>query len=133
MNIKSEKGFTGIDISIAIIVIFIFSTLIALLCYNINSRSEEIELKSKALELAIEEIEKMKNKTISQLNTLNTSYTTEQEIQEGFSREISIIDYHDIKPSADSNIVKKVTVKIKYKFRKQIETIELSTIISKGD
>lgn len=131
MNIKSEKGFTGIEISISIVVIFIFTTIIAILCYNINSASEEIELKSTALDIALQGIETMKNKTITELNSISTNETKEQEIEEGFTREISIIDYADIANTATRDIVKKVTVTVKYKFKKQIEKVELSTIISK--
>ena len=53
---KSEKGYIGVDIAISIVVLFIFVSLIASLSYRVNSSSQEIELKSKASELAVSEI-----------------------------------------------------------------------------
>ena len=61
MKIKSEKGYTGIDIAISVVVLFIFVSLIAVLSYNFNSRTREIELASEATYLAIDEIENIKN------------------------------------------------------------------------
>ena len=57
MKVCSEKGFTGIDISVSVIVIFIFISIISLLVYRINSTSQEIQLKSDARYVAINEIE----------------------------------------------------------------------------
>ncbi len=131
MNFKSENGFTVVDIAIAVIVIFIFISLIAILLYTHNSYAQEIELKSKATNIAVQEIEKMKNKTLQDLETEDTEYRNPQEIETGFTREIIVQDYHDINPEKIPNIVKKVTVQVKYKFKKEIRTIEISTVISK--
>ncbi len=131
MKIKSESGFTVVDISIAVVILFIFISLIAILSYNFNSSSKEVELKSKAMNLAINEIEQIKGKTIEELESESSSYTDKKEIQKGFTREVIITDYSEINSEKKANIVKKVTVKIKYKFKKQIEEIELSTIVSK--
>ena len=64
MKVCSEKGFTGIDISVSVIVIFIFISIISLLVYRINSTSQEIQLKSDATYVAINEIENIKNEGI---------------------------------------------------------------------
>ena len=45
MKIKSEKGIVGADIAIAVVVIFIFVSLISILIYNINSLSKPNALK----------------------------------------------------------------------------------------
>ena len=131
MKIKNEKGFAVVDIAITVIVIFIFISLIAILLYNLNSSSKEIELKSEATNIAIQEIEMMKNKTIDDLNNEDTSYRSPQEIKTGFTREIIVQDYNEINPEKIPNIVKKVTVQVKYKFKKDVEVVELSTVISK--
>lgn len=60
MHIKEEKGLTGIDISISIILITIFIALIANLIVNINSNSEDIERKTVATSYAVQEIEQIK-------------------------------------------------------------------------
>ena len=138
MKMKSEKGYTGIDIAISVVVIFIFVSLIAILSYNINSSSKEIELKSEATSLAIDEIETMKNIDFAEIEDIsvangNSQYKQAEEIvgKEGFFRTVIIQDYSDINPDKKSGIVKKITVQIQYKFKTKVETVELSTIVSK--
>ncbi|MCI8412299.1 MAG: type II secretion system protein [Clostridia bacterium] len=127
MKLKSEKGFTGIDIAISIVVLFIFVSLIASLIYNYNISSKEATRKSTALELAINEIENIKTKEIDAINN-ETTETTE----EGFFKTIEIKDYADIaKEPKEENIVKKVTVKISYMSNGKEENVELSTIVTK--
>lgn len=130
---KSEKGYTGIDIAISVVVIFIFVSVIATLSYTFNSSSKEVELKAEATAIAVEEIEKMKNKTIEKTETEDTSYreTTEIENKQGFYRTITVQDYHDIDATKISGLVKKVTVTIQYMFKGETQTVELSTIIAK--
>ena len=60
MKFYSEKGYTGVDIAISVIVIFIFVSLISFLIYRFNSSAKEVELKSEATSIAVEEIEKVK-------------------------------------------------------------------------
>lgn len=60
MIIKEEKGVTGIDIAISVIIITIFIAMIANLIANININSKEIERKTKATSYAVQEIERIK-------------------------------------------------------------------------
>ena len=126
MNFKSERGYTGIDIATSIVILFIFVSLIATLSYNFSSTSKQIELRAEATALAVSEIEQMKNKRLEDID-----YRETIEIQEGFFRTITVLDYHDIDETKLAGLVKKVTVQIQYKFHQEIETVELSTIISK--
>jgi hypothetical protein len=139
MKIKSEKGYTGVDIAISIIVLFIFVSIIATLSYKFNSTFKAIELKADATEIAIEEVEKIKNelsfeeiKDMSQANG-NSEYISQTEVDEneGFFETITVQDYNDIDKTKTQGLVKKVTVKIEYKFKNNVEAVELSTIISK--
>lgn len=138
MKMKSEKGYTGIDIAISVVVIFIFVSLLAILSYHINSSSKEIELKSEATSLAIDEIEKIKNisfddiKDRSKAND-NSEYIQTEEIETnpGFFRSVIIEDYADEETSKIPGFVKKITVQIKYMFKGNEQTVELSTIMSK--
>ena len=96
---KSEKGFTGVDIVISVIILFIFISLIAFLSYNISSTSKDLELKSEATALAIEEIEKIKNMSFenlsTELSTQGIQYGTTkenaelQEIKDGYCKKIN--------------------------------------------
>lgn len=131
MNIRSEKGYTGIDIATSVIVIFIFISIIAMLSYNFNTTSMEIEHRAEALDIAIEQIESMKTKSWQEITTEDTAYRQTQEIKQGYYRTIIVQDYHDIDSSKTAQIIKKVTVRIEYKLRKNMKKIELSTIITR--
>lgn len=138
MRFRSEKGFTGIEISISIVLIFIFVSIIAILTYNFNSASKEVELRSEATYIAIDEIEKMKNLGFEEIANRsqangNQVYVDTEEVtgKEGFYREIIIEDYADINPGKIPGIVKKVTVQIKYMFKGNEQKVELSTILAK--
>ena len=61
MKIRSEKGYTGIDIAISVVVLFLFVSLIATMSYQVNSSVNGVKLKSEATQIAVEEIEKLKN------------------------------------------------------------------------
>lgn len=128
---KSEKGYTGVDIAISIVVLFIFVSLIASLSYRVNSSSQEIELKSKASELAVSEIETIKNKTWEDIITEDPAYREMTEIEEGYYRTILVQDYHDIDATKTPDIVKRIIVQIQYNDKGKTQTVELSTLIAK--
>lgn len=142
-RIKREDGFTGIDISIAVIVIFIFTTIIAILSYQYNSSAKEIQKKSEATQIAITEIEKIKNANFTQYEGVYKTSTVdnagnslqEQAVtgKQGYYRTILVEDYTDIEGNENKvkDVVKRITVKISYKFKNAEQTVELSTIISK--
>ncbi len=143
MQIKSEKGIAVTDIAISVIVIFTFITLISTLAYRFNTSSKELELKSKAITLAVQEIEKLRKQTLSGITSYLTSNNMKygkdessaplQEItgKDGFYRKIILQDYHDIDNTKETGIVKRVKVEIQYKFKKKIESVELWAMISK--
>ena len=132
---KKENGYTGVDIAISVVVITIFIALIGTLVFNFNSNSNEIEYRSKAIDLAINEIEDIKSKSIEEINSLDT---TENEISgnTGYYKKIEVLDAANVDGDFGDrekieNLVKKVTVTVSYKYRNQIKSVELSTIISK--
>lgn len=142
MNLKNEKGVTGIDISIAVVIIFIFVSIIAIIIANLNNSSKELDRKSEAIYIAINEIENIKNQGFSKYETLNkestqdmdgNSFVNQPTETEGFYKTISVLDYTEIEGNEDKvpNIVKKVTVTISYMFNGKEEKVELATILSK--
>lgn len=139
MKIKSEKGFTGIDMAISVIVLFIFVSLIALLIYNFNSSTKEVELRSEATYLAIDEIENIKNEGFEAIETIrydeeNPYYIDEETETTDFYKKVIVQDYADLNPGDTTiipNLVKKVTVQISYMFKGKTQTVELSTVLSK--
>lgn len=142
MKFYSEKGYTGVDIAISVIVIFIFVSLISFLIYRFNSSAKEVELKSEATSIAVEEIEKVKqdgfekydgmNKDTKEDKNGNSLENQKVENKEGFFKTIIVQDYADLDNSEKiPNLVKKVTVKISYMFQAKEQSVELSTILSK--
>lgn len=140
MNIRKENGVTGIDISIAVVVLFIFVSLIASLIYNYNVSVKESTRKTQALNLAIDEIEKVKKNGFSKYENLDknsdgTEIENNQSIagNEGFFKTIEITDYTDIEGNENEqkDVVKRVTVIISYKSKGESQEIELSTLLTK--
>lgn len=140
-KLRSQNGFTGIDIAISVIVIFIFVTIISLLIYKFNSSSNSLKLQSTATYIAVNEIEKIKAKDFSEFVGLNRDSVEDNdgnslinqkiEGEEGFYRTIIVEDYKDFHENETQDVVKKVTVKISYKFQAKEESVELATVISK--
>lgn len=125
MNFNNEKGYTGVDISIAIVIIFIFVSVISVIMYNFNSGSREVELKSEATSIAIDEIENIKMQDFNDVVD-----TDEQEIKQGFYRNIQVTDYAQGTDKVEG-LVKNVKVTISYKYKNKEQKVELSTIVSK--
>ncbi len=129
MNWKSEKGYTGIDIAVAVVVLFLFVSIIAFLSYGMNSKTREIELQSEATHLAVEEIETLKNSNFEELES--KTIEKQEMAKQGFYKTIKVEDYADINSEKTRGLVKKVTVQIQYMFKAKEQKIELSTIVTK--
>lgn len=139
MNFRSEKGFTGIDIAVSVVIIFIFISIIAMLSYRINSTSKEIQLKSDAIYVAINEIEDAKSKGLEEFKGRSIADGNSVVVEnvetekQGYYKTITVLDYTDLDGNADKtkDIVKKVTVKITYMYKAKEQSVELSTLLTK--
>lgn len=132
MKLKDQKGYTGIDIAISVVVLFIFVSLISFLSYQFNSTTQEIKRKAEAIQIAVEEVERVKNGlAFSEIESLNNDEYKTLEIKTGFWETILVEDYANLKPDKTSGLVKKIKIQIQYKEKNQIQTIELSTILAK--
>ena len=106
MKVCSEKGFTGIDISVSVIVIFIFISIISLLVYRINSTSQEIQLKSDATYVAINEIENIKN--YSYTVKIFDEQKAHELLKELVIKGITINKFEIMKPTLNDIFIEKV-------------------------
>ena len=139
MNFRSEKGFTWIDIAVSVVIIFIFISIIAMLSYRINSTSKEIQLKSDAIYVAINEIENAKSKGLEEFKGRSVADGNSVVVEnvetekQGYYKTITVLDYTDLDGNADKtkDIVKKVTVKITYMYKAKEQSVELSTLLTK--
>ena len=154
MKIKEEKGITGIDITIAILVITLFISLLITLFYNLNANSTTIQRKTEATHIAIKVIEGIKANGFSNYQSYGSAVeyadNKKKEYDDGtyeivdqgsveensaYYQTISVIDYSRMKENIGNtniipNLVKKVSVEISYKDRNQTESVRLSTILS---
>ena len=138
MHFKSEKGFTGSDTAVALIIIFIFISVMTTLSYNFITSNKELERRSDATDIAIDEIEQIKNNSFNiyegKSQTNNNSFICENQAVEGkqgYYKTIEVVDYADITEGKQEDIVKKVIITISYKFKNQEQKVELSTVIAK--
>lgn len=135
MKINSEKGITNIDITISIIIITLFVSLIAILMTNITNNTKETKRRAEAMNIAINEIEKVKSVNFEESDSLKTDGENVQG-KEGYYKKISIEDYADLPQNAgktvEKGLVKKVTVEISYKQNKDVKKFDLSTVIVKN-
>lgn len=146
MNIKDDKGFTGVDITVAIIIVVIFVGIIATLFFNYSITSQEIERQGKASEYSISIIEKIKNDNFEKYKKgenldynlyENESITSDSfkdiisSPESGYYVTVNVKDYKKDRPEATIiNIIKKITVTVSYKVANQDKDVTISTIIS---
>lgn len=133
MNLREQKGFAGSDIIISVIILFIFVSLISTMFYNFNVSGKELERRSEAVNIAVSQIEQIKINGFSQLINGNDISCNKETIEgkEGYYKIITVEDYADTDETKQRDVVKKVNVKITYKFKNQEQNVELSTILSK--
>ena len=116
MKLKNEKGATGIDITISVIILALFIGLIVSLMYGINQSSKDIERKTQATNYAISEIEKLKAEDFETLESKQTSGYIDDT---PYYKTIKVIDYANLEENKgqdkEPGLVKKVTVEISYK------------------
>ena len=143
MNIRNEKGLTGIDISISIVIITVFIALIANLIANININSKETNRKTIATSYAVQEIEKVKGlgyvEDYEDKGIANEEILRESEIPQdntnkgGYYKTVLIKDYTAIpgNEGKKENLVKEITVKVSYKVAGKDREVAISTYVTK--
>ncbi len=150
MNYKNNKGVTGVDLSVALIVFVLFVGLVSSIAYNFNMSSKAVNRKAIATDIAINKIETLKNKKGNELNTATTTEYANNDgniTAEGITGPYEIIteikDYKETnyynnlsqseKENIQANVIAIVKVTVKYNVGKRSESIDISTAIAKGD
>lgn len=147
MKFRSEKGFTGIDITVAIIVILLLMSIISILFFNITKSSKSIDRKSEATFLATTIIEDIKAqeydnlaitngfvnvKDYSYSNNNKVSVVANNEIKDGYTTTLNVYTYvpDSVTDRTEVNdLVKVITVKVEYKLGNEVKDVELTTSI----
>lgn len=132
MSIRKDSGFTGIDVSISLIVIMIFIGTITTILYNFQVKSKQIDRKSQATEIMIEILEFAKSANFEDLNEeyLNNFKDTNYSSLKGYTINISCQNDKDIL-EMETNIeeikAKKVTVNISYLVKNETKNLSIYT------
>lgn len=148
MKIKNNKGITGVDVTIAVIILTIFVSLIANMFYNVSQIGNAVNRKSEATYVAVQVIEAVKqvdyddlptgeteDTTVITLEELNTFLSEENKIvlKNGYSVDINVENYKKIKGETEGeeleDILKRVTVTVKYNEKAKAQTVELTTVV----
>lgn len=138
MNLRKENGFTGIDISVALIIIIIFVGIIATLIYNFEIQSKEVKRKSEATSIIIDILEYAKNTPFEDVNLENLNNYKETKYANLKGYDIQIICENDIdilqeiELNDSMNMAKKVTVNITYLVEKDKQNLNIYTWILKN-
>lgn len=142
MLVKNEKGLTGVDITISIVVMTIFMAMIANLIVNIKLNTQDIKRKSTATSYAVQEIEKIKAQGyindydsigINSEETLKDEDIYNNSEFSGYHKKVTIKDYVLVinNNTKTKDIVKEITVEISYKLGSKDKKIVISTYVSK--
>ena len=124
MKILDNKGVTGIDLTISIVVLSIFSGLIITLMSSIYKNSIEIQKSANAMAYATIVLEKVDEKSFNEIdeNFVNALKT---------NGEIDVANDYAINFSTDvleENLIKKVVVKVVYDINGEQKSITINKL-----
>ena len=147
MKIKEEKGITGIDITLAVILISIFLAVILTIFTTIQKNSTKLSRETEAMYYAIETIENIKSQEFSILPKKGTNKIQGiTKLEDGYIKDnqgnstpyyrtITVQDYSELegKDGKIPEILKKVIVQISFKDQNKNKEVVLSTVKVKED
>ena len=148
MNFRNNKGFTGVDISVSLIVIVLFVSIIATLLYNFGITSKAVNRKATATDIAILKIEEIKqsnnydtleqdfagienldldeNGQIIQGGPYTVTISVEKYIDSDYAQNLTTEEKNNMK-----DVIKIVTVMVEYTVGNNKEGFDISTVITK--
>ncbi len=134
MNIKKNSGFTGIDVSISLIIIMIFIGSITAILYNFQVKSRQIDRKSQATQIIIEILEFAKSANFEDLNQeyLNNFKDTNYSSLKGYNINVSCQNDKDIlemETNTQEVNAKKVIVNVSYLVNNETKNLSIYTWI----
>lgn len=146
-KLKTQRGITGIDITISIIIIMLFISIIATLSINISTSvasKERMNLATECISKIMEELDRLEYdniEIISNFETIKTnvgysSNTLKQAVKEILLEEDAGYDVLDVSIKTENwyaegkttDLLKKLTVKVTYKLNQKDQTIEVSRL-----
>lgn len=151
-GLRSNKGYTGIDISIAMIIILIFVPTIFGIVYNLQKSRIKTEREATAVSIAVDILEIAKTLNYNDLNLIegefksildnkyevsgqnsNTEndayYTFISDKDNRYKIQVSVLKYTPENISNTDDFVKQVKVIVTYPIENTTNSIDISTVI----
>lgn len=135
--LKQKKGFTMVDIAVAIVIIMIFVGIITTLFYqyylSISSKNRNAIATNCAIDI-IEDVKAMNYEevTIDTLNQKIQQFIKDGIIPKGYNVIATIEKYNERPENLDKqDIIKILNVRVEYNSTNKLEQIEISTLITK--
>ena len=154
--LKKNNGFTGVDISISIIVILIFVPTIFGVVYNIQKTNAGIERKTNAVNIATDVLEIVKSEQYSDITVSNSKlvtdlnnkytkssykntekeedgynyiyYSTKGSNNESYQIQLGIKNYYP-SSSKTEDYVKEIKVRVFYFFGNSVKDIDIGIVV----
>lgn len=122
-KLKNNKGITGIDLTISIIVLTVFAGLIIGLMTNNYKTAIEIQKSANAMSYATMVLEKVDEKAYEKIdNNFIQTLGDELSLNEEYEIEFNVSEIDE------SDYVKKVTVKVNYTVNNEVKTLEINKL-----
>lgn len=160
MNFKSNKGYTGADISIALIILLIFIPTIGAIIFNITLANNNTKRKVNAMNFATSILEIAKETDYDKLKLENTEekeefldkinekfgitsengeFSLKDENNTSYKVKVTITKYIDTEEYASSHdstdekkdLVKTITTEVEYPIGNETKKVNVSTVIKK--
>ncbi len=135
--LKQKKGFTMVDIAVAIVIIMIFVGIITTLFYqyylSISSKNRNAIATNCVIDI-IEDVKAMNYEevTIDTLNQKIQQFIKDGIIPKGYNVIATIEKYNERPENLDKqDIIKILNVRVEYNSTNKLEQIEISTLITK--
>ena len=129
MKIKNnQSGYSLVDVTVAILVITIFTGIIASLFVQISYNSSMIQLQSVAYNYAIRALELTDRLPYKQVdNTLNETIAETLQVGDNFEIAVEVTNYKG-EYSSKKDLIKTVNVTVSYSFQNENFTINLAKL-----
>ena len=122
MKQKNNKGYTGIDVAVAVMILMIFISTISALFYNLSYASKRLERKAIATNMAVNVIEAMKIRGYSNLTVSNNLSLSDIGLKMSIPNG-SVEDYKNL------NKIKIISVEIGYTLKSNEQSIKIETLV----
>ena len=144
MDLRNNKGITGIDISVALIIIVLFVGIVSTLSYNYVVASRSVNRKAIATNIAIARIEELKQTPYDEILEMDetsqdaTKYANADGVMltsgSGPYKVVTKVQKYT-NPNIENiqDVIKIITVTVNYNIANREENIELRSTITKED